>query len=107
MPTKALSWDETGKRFYETGVDHGVLYPLKEGKYKPGVAWSGLTSVNAMVPLLRRKRRVLSLVSRAVRCSVCPIVPRKVMTSMVMTRVTNCIWFTAAPLLLLSVLTRP
>ena len=46
MPTKALSWDETGKRFYETGVDHGVLYPLKEGKYKPGVAWNGLTSVN-------------------------------------------------------------
>lgn len=48
MPTKALSWDETGKRFYETGVDHGVLYlyNTKDKKYKPGVAWNGLTSVN-------------------------------------------------------------
>ena len=22
-----IKWDETGKRYYETGVDHGVLYP--------------------------------------------------------------------------------
>ena len=21
----AITWDDTGKRFYETGVDHGVL----------------------------------------------------------------------------------
>lgn len=41
-----LVWDETGKRFYETGVDRGVLYPLNaEGKYTPGVAWNGLTGV--------------------------------------------------------------
>lgn len=41
-----LVWDETGKRFYETGVDHGVLYPLDEtGKYSKGVAWNGLSSV--------------------------------------------------------------
>lgn len=40
-----LTWDETGKRYYETGVDHGVLYPMVEGAYGTGVAWSGLTGV--------------------------------------------------------------
>lgn len=41
-----LVWDETGTRFYETGVDHGVLYPLDEtGKYSKGVAWNGLSAV--------------------------------------------------------------
>ena len=41
-----ITWDETGKRFYETGVDHGVLYPISEtGKYTPGVAWNGLTAL--------------------------------------------------------------
>lgn len=41
-----LVWDETGKRTYETGVDHGVLYPQSDGKYPKGVAWNGLTSVS-------------------------------------------------------------
>lgn len=41
-----ITWDETGKRFMETGVDHGVLYPRKNGKYTGGVAWNGLTSVS-------------------------------------------------------------
>lgn len=41
-----LVWDETGKRTYETGVDHGVLYPQSGGKYPKGVAWNGLTSVS-------------------------------------------------------------
>lgn len=41
-----LVWDQTGERLYETGVDHGVLYPINsEGKYTPGVAWNGLTGV--------------------------------------------------------------
>lgn len=41
-----LVWDESGKRFFETGVDHGVLYPTNEqGKYDTGVAWNGLTSI--------------------------------------------------------------
>lgn len=40
-------WDKTGERFYETGVDHGVLYPIQEGGlYNKGVAWNGLTSVS-------------------------------------------------------------
>lgn len=42
-----LQWDEVGKRFYETGVDRGVLYiPNDQGKYTKGVAWNGLTAVN-------------------------------------------------------------
>lgn len=24
-----LVWDKTGERLYETGVDHGVLYPIQ------------------------------------------------------------------------------
>jgi hypothetical protein len=42
----ALTWDDTGKRFYETGVDKGVLYiPDGSGVYANGVAWNGLTTV--------------------------------------------------------------
>lgn len=41
-----LVWDETGKRFYETGVKNGVLYPQDStGAYPKGVAWNGLTAV--------------------------------------------------------------
>jgi hypothetical protein len=41
-----LTWDDTGLRFYETGVDHGVLYiPDETGLYTAGVAWNGLTTV--------------------------------------------------------------
>lgn len=41
-----IVWDKTGERFYETGVDHGVIYLLdEEGEYSNGVAWNGLTGV--------------------------------------------------------------
>lgn len=40
-----LRWDQTGERLYETGVDHGVLYPQKGGSYPKGVAWNGLITV--------------------------------------------------------------
>lgn len=40
-----LIWDATGERTYETGVDHGVLYPQVNGAYPKGVAWNGLTAV--------------------------------------------------------------
>lgn len=40
-----LKWDQTGERTYETGVDHGVLYPQKDGAYPEGHAWNGLTNV--------------------------------------------------------------
>lgn len=42
----ALTWDQVGKRTYETGVDRGVLYiPNGSGVYDTGVAWNGLTTV--------------------------------------------------------------
>lgn len=42
----ALTWDAVGERFYETGVDHGVLYQIDEsGAYTDGEAWNGLTAV--------------------------------------------------------------
>jgi hypothetical protein len=42
----ALTWDQTGQRRYETGVDHGVLYkPNSSGNYDVGYAWNGLVSV--------------------------------------------------------------
>lgn len=42
-----LTWDDTGKKIYETGVDRGVLYPITTGAtYGAGVPWNGLTAVN-------------------------------------------------------------
>lgn len=47
-----IIWDKTGERFYETGVDHGVLYPMADTvsdptrPYEAGVAWNGLTGVS-------------------------------------------------------------
>lgn len=43
-----LVWDKTGEKMFETGVDHGVLYPYDtaQKKYGNGVAWNGLTAVN-------------------------------------------------------------
>jgi hypothetical protein len=41
-----LVWDQTSEHFYETGVDHGVLYRLDaNGDYKNAYAWNGLTGV--------------------------------------------------------------
>jgi len=41
-----LTWDGSGERFFETGIDKGVLYPIdSNGDYPLGVAWNGLVSV--------------------------------------------------------------
>ena len=41
-----ITWDDTGKRFYETGVDQGVLYVRdSNGAYPLGVPWNGLINV--------------------------------------------------------------
>lgn len=37
-----LTWGSTGTRYFETGIDRGVLYVGK----KAGVAWNGLTGVD-------------------------------------------------------------
>ena len=43
-----LEWDKSGKRFYETGVDHCVLYPKTGtgGAYAAGVVWNGITAIS-------------------------------------------------------------
>ena len=48
MPvTYQLEWDKTGERFYESGVSHGVQYPMNDnGIYPKGVAWNGLTGID-------------------------------------------------------------
>ena len=40
-----IVWDALDKRFFERGVDRGVLYTPVNGVYSTGVAWNGLTSV--------------------------------------------------------------
>lgn len=40
-----IVWDQIGEKYFETGCDHGVLYPQKNGAYPMGVAWNGLTGV--------------------------------------------------------------
>lgn len=40
-----IIWDEVGQHLYETGVDHGVLFPIEGTTYGKGVAWNGLTSI--------------------------------------------------------------
>lgn len=48
-PTYApLEWDKTGERFYETGVEKGVLWvwDSENNKWADGVAWNGLTNVS-------------------------------------------------------------
>lgn len=41
-----LTWDAAGSRYYETGIDRGVLYiPDTNGLYSNGVAWNGLVSI--------------------------------------------------------------
>lgn len=41
-----IKWDQTGERYYETGVSKGVLYPYANNDYAKGVAWNGLTNVS-------------------------------------------------------------
>lgn len=42
-----LKWDEVGKRLYETGIQNVALFVMgNEGKYKDGVAWSGVTEIS-------------------------------------------------------------
>lgn len=43
---KRMKWDQIGDRRYKVGVDHGGIYPQKNGAYPVGHAWSGLTKVD-------------------------------------------------------------
>ena len=42
-----IVWDAIGEHYFETGVDHGVLYDYDANEgYIDGAAWNGLTAVN-------------------------------------------------------------
>ncbi|MBR5952333.1 MAG: hypothetical protein IKZ85_03585 [Pseudobutyrivibrio sp.] len=42
----ALVWDRDNERLFETGVDHVVLYLMKDdGTYEDGIAWNGVTGI--------------------------------------------------------------
>lgn len=65
-----LVWDKTGERFYETGVDRGVVYPQDgTGAYPKGAAWNGLTNVTLSpsgaeaTPLYANNSKYLNLMS--------------------------------------------
>lgn len=65
----ALTWDDIGSRYYETGVKKTVLYPLNNGVYSPGCAWSGVTAINEnsdgaeVTPIYADNIKYLNLVS--------------------------------------------
>ena len=40
-----LVWDQDGNKFYEYGVDRGVIFPMVAGAYTSGAAWDGLREV--------------------------------------------------------------
>lgn len=70
MPeTMKLVWDQDGQKVYETGVDHGVLFPMTDGAYGAGEAWNGLISVDEKpsgaepTPLYANNRKYLELLS--------------------------------------------
>lgn len=64
-----LTWDQTGERLYETGVDRGVVYPQVSGAYPAGAAWNGLISVTLSpsgaeaTPLYANNHKYLNLMS--------------------------------------------
>lgn len=64
-----LTWDPTGGRIYETGVDRGVVYPQTGGAYPAGEAWNGLISVTKSpsgaepTPLFANNHKYLNLMS--------------------------------------------
>lgn len=64
-----LTWDNSGERTYETGVDRGVVYPQTSGAYPNGAAWNGLISVTLSpsgaeaTPLYANNHKYLNLIS--------------------------------------------
>lgn len=64
-----LVWDQIGERYYETGVDRGVVYPQVSGAYPKGAAWNGLIGVTLSpsgaeaTPLYANNRKYLNLMS--------------------------------------------
>ena len=64
-----IEWDKISERYYETGVDRGVVYPMVGAAYPKGEGWNGLTAVNLTpsgaeaTPLYANNHKYLSLMS--------------------------------------------
>ena len=64
-----LTWDKVGERYYETGVDRGVVYPQVAGAYPKGEAWNGLINTTLSpsgaeaTPLYANNKKYLNLIS--------------------------------------------
>lgn len=41
-----IVWDKIGERYFETGVDRGVLFVMGTDGYGVGVPWNGLTGIS-------------------------------------------------------------
>lgn len=41
-----ITWDQTGERLYETGIEQVALYIQTGGAYPKGVGWNGITALN-------------------------------------------------------------
>lgn len=67
----AITWDEVGKRFYETGLEQGALYVVgSNGKYGKGVGWNGLIKVSEspdgadVTPIYANNKTYLNMVAK-------------------------------------------
>lgn len=64
-----LLWDQTGEKYYETGIEQVALYQQVDGAYPVGVAWNGITALNLTpsgaepTPLYANNRKYLTLMS--------------------------------------------
>lgn len=64
-----MTWDETGKKLYETGIEQVGLYKKVDGAYPAGVPWNGVTALNLTpsgaepTPLYANNRKYLNLMS--------------------------------------------
>lgn len=67
----AITWDESGKRFYETGLEQGALYVVgSNGQYGNGAGWSGLIKVSEspdgadVTPIYANNKTYLNMVAK-------------------------------------------
>ena len=67
----AITWDEAGKRFYETGLEQGALYVVGTGgQYGKGVGWNGLIKVSEspdgadVTPIYANNKTYLNMVAK-------------------------------------------
>ena len=67
----AITWDEVGKRFYETGLEQGVLYVVgADNKYGKGVGFNGLIKVSEspdgadVTPIFANNKTYLNMVAK-------------------------------------------